>query len=47
MNKKNLLDSYKGLLSVAEIAAGMNIAIQNASRLLGDAKILFEAENLL
>jgi AbiV family abortive infection protein len=42
MTKKKL-DSYKGKLSVDEITAGINAAIQNAKRLSDDALLLFEA----
>jgi AbiV family abortive infection protein len=37
------LDSYKGKLSVDQVAAGINAAIQNAKRLAEDASLLFEA----
>jgi AbiV family abortive infection protein len=42
MTKKKL-DSYKGKLSVDQITAGINAAIQNAKRLAEDASLLFEA----
>jgi len=42
MTKKKL-DSYKGKLNAAQIAAGINAAIQNAKRLIEDASLLFEA----
>jgi len=40
---KKKLDSYKGKLSVGQVAAGINAAIQNAKRLAEDASLLFEA----
>jgi len=40
---KRKLDSYKGKLSVDQVAAGINAAIQNAKRLSEDASLLFEA----
>jgi AbiV family abortive infection protein len=42
MTRKKL-DSYKGKLSVDQVAAGINAAIQNAKRLAEDASLLFEA----
>jgi len=42
MTKKKL-DSYKGKLSVDQITAGINAAIQNSKRLAEDASLLFEA----
>jgi len=42
MSKKKL-DSYKGKLSVDQVTAGINAAIQNAKRLVEDASLLFEA----
>ena len=40
---KKKLDQYSGPLNPAEIAAGINHANKNAERLVGDAKILFNA----
>lgn len=40
---KKRLDQYSGPLSPAQIAAGMNAARQNASRLLRDAKLLADS----
>ncbi len=45
MAKNRILDSYSGLLDVTEVTSGMNYAIQNANRLLNDAKALFENES--
>jgi AbiV family abortive infection protein len=42
MTRKKL-DSYKGKLSVDQVTAGINAAIQNAKRLAEDASLLFEA----
>jgi AbiV family abortive infection protein len=42
MTRKRL-DQYKGRLEANKIAEGMNEAIQNAKRLVEDAKILFDA----
>jgi AbiV family abortive infection protein len=36
------LDAYRGPLSPAQIAEGMNAAVRNARRLLDDAKLLIE-----
>jgi AbiV family abortive infection protein len=36
------LDTYRGKLSPAQIAEGMNAAVQNARLLMGDAKLLLE-----
>lgn len=36
------LDSYAGMLKAAEIAEGMNAAVRNAARLVGDAQMLVE-----
>jgi AbiV family abortive infection protein len=44
--KKKKLDSYKGKLASAQIAEGINAAIQNAKRLAEDAELLFNAERL-
>lgn len=41
---KKGLDQYRGSLSPAQIAAGMNAARENASRLLNDAKLLAQSE---
>lgn len=41
---KKRLDQYSGPLSPAQIAAGMNAARENASRLLKDAKLLAQSE---
>ena len=41
MNRKKLAQ-YKGKLSAAQLAAGMNAARANARRLAGDAKLLLE-----
>ena len=41
---KKRLDQYGGALTPAQIAAGMNAARENASRLLKDAKLLAESE---
>ncbi len=38
------LDSYKGKLSAAQIAEGMNAATQNARRLAEDAELLLDME---
>jgi len=43
MTKKKL-DAYKGKLTSAQIAEGINAAIQNAKRLAEDSVFLFEAE---
>jgi AbiV family abortive infection protein len=40
---KRKLDSYKGKLSVDQVVAGINAAIQNANRLSEDASLLIEA----
>ena len=40
---KRKLDSYKGKLSVDQVVAGINAAIQNAKRLSEDASLLIEA----
>ncbi len=39
------LPQYKGCLTAAQIADGMNAAIQNAKRLFNSARILFEHED--
>jgi AbiV family abortive infection protein len=39
---KKRLNQYKGRLSVEQIAEGINAALQNASRLVEDAKLLLE-----
>jgi len=41
---KRALDQYRGRLSAAEIAAGINAAATKATRLLEDAKLLLEAK---
>lgn len=40
------LDSYKGPLSITQIADGMNAALRNAVRLAKDARLLVDAERL-
>lgn len=40
------LDSYKGPLSIAQIADGMNAALRNAARLAKDARLLVDADRL-
>src|SRR6185312_12883870 len=40
---KKKLDAYKGRLTPAQIAAGMNAACANANRLADDAKTLLDA----
>lgn len=40
------LDSYKGPLSITQIADGMNAALRNATRLAKDARLLFDADRL-
>ena len=42
--RKKAIERYEGKLSAAQIAAGMNAARRNATRLLGDAKLLMEAK---
>lgn len=44
MQKK--LDSYKGPLSISQIANGMNAALQNAARLAKDARLLLDSDRL-
>lgn len=44
MREKPKLKPYRGPLSAAQIAAGMNAAARNAHRLLNDAKLLLEHE---
>jgi len=45
MSRKQKLDQYRGPLSPAQIADGMNAAIDNAARLANDAKILLESHS--
>ncbi|WP_440973307.1 AbiV family abortive infection protein [Pseudomonas koreensis] len=40
------LDSYKGPLSITQIADGMNAALRNAARLAKDARLLVDADRL-
>ncbi len=40
---KKKLDSYKSRLNPQQIADGMNVALENARRLVADAKLLFNA----
>lgn len=40
---KNKLDQYRGSLTPAQIAEGMNAAQQNATRLIEDAKLLLDS----
>jgi AbiV family abortive infection protein len=42
---KRKLDAYKGKLTTAQIAQGMNAAAENARRLAGDAVTLLEAQH--
>lgn len=42
--KNGRAEHYKGRLSAAEIANGMNAATRNAKRLIADAELLFENE---
>ena len=41
-NKEKLLPKYRGWLTAAEIAEGMNASQRNAKRLYADAKLLYE-----
>ena len=41
---KGNLSQYRGKLTPAQIAEGMNAAICNARRLEGDAQVLFDLE---
>ena len=40
---KKKLNAYRGRLSAAQVAAGMNAAAKNASRLAKDAAMLLDA----
>jgi len=42
--RKRVVESYRGKLTPAQVAEGMNAAATNAARLLDDAKLLFEAK---
>ena len=44
LDMKKKLDSYTGSLTAKQVAAGINAARANASRLIEDAKLLFNAK---